>query len=196
MTDGLRQFVTELEIAAPREAVWRALTEPDELTRWFPLQAEVSPGVGGRMGWSWNGEYTWVSAIDRWDPSLRLRLVQQDQRPLRSPALFTFAPAALVAGERVSIGFGSRRLNGIVELLVSDADLIVWSMSSIEGFSGSEPIGQEAASASTAGWRPTEPTRRPSTGRRTRSVRCWNGRSAPHRRCRLSGRPRGIAVRQ
>src|SRR5713226_1566696 len=37
----------EIEIAAPVEAVWKALTDATELVRWFPLEAEVKPGVGG-----------------------------------------------------------------------------------------------------------------------------------------------------
>lgn len=35
--------------------VWRALTEAEELTRWFPLQARVTPGEGGEIWMSWNG---------------------------------------------------------------------------------------------------------------------------------------------
>jgi uncharacterized protein YndB with AHSA1/START domain len=38
----------ELEIDAPRERVWRAVTEPDELLGWFPTHgAEVDRRPGG-----------------------------------------------------------------------------------------------------------------------------------------------------
>src|SRR3990170_5940734 len=38
----------ELEIDAPRERVWRAVTEPDELLGWFPTHgAEVDLRPGG-----------------------------------------------------------------------------------------------------------------------------------------------------
>jgi uncharacterized protein YndB with AHSA1/START domain len=36
-------------IAHPVDAVWRALTEPDELEHWFPSSVEVELRVGGAM---------------------------------------------------------------------------------------------------------------------------------------------------
>ena len=52
-----RAVETTLEIEAPREAVWKALTEASELVRWFPLEAEVEPRVGGRYWISWRNEW-------------------------------------------------------------------------------------------------------------------------------------------
>jgi uncharacterized protein YndB with AHSA1/START domain len=43
----------EIEIAAPVEAVWKALTDATELTRWFPLEAQVEARVGGKFFISW-----------------------------------------------------------------------------------------------------------------------------------------------
>ena len=40
-------------VHASLDAVWRALTEADELRRWFPVDARVSPGVGGSIWLSW-----------------------------------------------------------------------------------------------------------------------------------------------
>jgi uncharacterized protein YndB with AHSA1/START domain len=53
MTDTKRAADVSLEIAASIEDVWRALTDPQELRRWFPLDATVTPGEGGRMFLSW-----------------------------------------------------------------------------------------------------------------------------------------------
>jgi uncharacterized protein YndB with AHSA1/START domain len=39
----------ERRVSHPVEAVWRALTEPDELARWFPSTVEVDLRVGGEM---------------------------------------------------------------------------------------------------------------------------------------------------
>ena len=36
-----------IELNAPIEAVWKALTDGQELARWFPLEARVTPGKGG-----------------------------------------------------------------------------------------------------------------------------------------------------
>lgn len=76
-----RDFEMEIDLAADPATVWRALTDPVELTRWFPLQAEVTPGEGGTMSWMWDGAWTWVSRIDRWEVGRHLRLVQDAVRP-------------------------------------------------------------------------------------------------------------------
>ena len=70
-----RTFETEIEIDAPVESVWKALTEADELTRWFPLEAKVNPGVGGSVEMSWTKYSVWDSRIEIWEPNRRLRSV-------------------------------------------------------------------------------------------------------------------------
>lgn len=42
-----RRIEKEIEINAPLEDVWKALTDANELARWFPLEARVTPGPGG-----------------------------------------------------------------------------------------------------------------------------------------------------
>ncbi len=69
-----RVIEESVEIAAPIEAVWKALTDADELTRWFPLDARVKPGPGGSIWMSWRNEYQWDIPIEVWDPPRRLRL--------------------------------------------------------------------------------------------------------------------------
>jgi uncharacterized protein YndB with AHSA1/START domain len=44
----------ELTLAAPIARVFAALTEPGPLSRWFCHEAEVEPGVGGRIVMRWN----------------------------------------------------------------------------------------------------------------------------------------------
>ena len=39
----------EIDVTAPASEVWKALTNADELRRWFPLEARVMPGVGGKV---------------------------------------------------------------------------------------------------------------------------------------------------
>jgi uncharacterized protein YndB with AHSA1/START domain len=70
-----------LDINASPEDVWRALTEAGELMRWFPMDARVTPGVGGSMVWSWGEGWDWETRIDAWEPGRLLRLVQEDARP-------------------------------------------------------------------------------------------------------------------
>jgi uncharacterized protein YndB with AHSA1/START domain len=71
-----RIFSTAIDIKASPEDVWRALTEASELVRWFPLQARVTPGPGGKMFWGWDTNWAWESDIAIWEPGRRLRLVE------------------------------------------------------------------------------------------------------------------------
>lgn len=69
-----RTVEREVTIAADAAAVWKALTEADELVRWFPLDARVSPGAGGSVWMSWQELYEGESEIDIWEPERHLRL--------------------------------------------------------------------------------------------------------------------------
>lgn len=62
-----------VELDAPPERVWRALTEARELERWFPLEADVEPGEGGSIFMSWKNEYAGASEILAWEPPRLLR---------------------------------------------------------------------------------------------------------------------------
>jgi uncharacterized protein YndB with AHSA1/START domain len=68
-----RTVQDEIEIAAPVEAVWRALTEADELTNWFSLEAKVTPGAGGTIWLRWDELVTWPQKIHLWEPNRHLR---------------------------------------------------------------------------------------------------------------------------
>ncbi|MGH9602989.1 MAG: SRPBCC family protein [Terriglobales bacterium] len=68
-----RIIETEIEIPAPVEAVWKALTDAEELTRWFPLQARATPGVGGHLWFSWGAPWEGESRIEIWEPNRHLR---------------------------------------------------------------------------------------------------------------------------
>lgn len=48
-----------LELAAPRDLVWRAITEPDQLAQWFPERAELdlAPGGDGAFEWQEHGRF-------------------------------------------------------------------------------------------------------------------------------------------
>ena len=70
-----------LEIDAPLGAVWRALTDADELTRWFPLEARVEPGVGGSIWMRWADVYQGGSRIEAWEPERHLRIAFPHDAP-------------------------------------------------------------------------------------------------------------------
>lgn len=74
---GRRRIEASIEIEAPIEAVWKALTDAEELTRWFPLQARVQPEVGGSIWLSWGPPHEGEGRIETWEPNRRLRTVDQ-----------------------------------------------------------------------------------------------------------------------
>lgn len=69
----VRTVETELEIKAPVDVVWKALTDAQELMRWFPLNAKVKPGAGGSVWISWGQPFEGESSIEIWEPNRRLK---------------------------------------------------------------------------------------------------------------------------
>jgi uncharacterized protein YndB with AHSA1/START domain len=74
--ESKRSHENVIEIDAPPQDVWRALSEGEELARWFAVQAEVAPGEGGSWKVSWDESPVQTYAlIAAWEPLRRLRLV-------------------------------------------------------------------------------------------------------------------------
>ena len=76
-----RSIEKEIIIDAPVEAVWKALTDAEEITNWFQPQAEVKPGKGGFIRAIWGEDQDWTSPIDEWKPNEHLRLVYVEATP-------------------------------------------------------------------------------------------------------------------
>jgi uncharacterized protein YndB with AHSA1/START domain len=75
MSEKEKTVEAEITIAADAATVWRALTEGEELKRWFPLDARVTPGVGGAIWLSWGEGMDWEAPIELWEPNHHLRTV-------------------------------------------------------------------------------------------------------------------------
>jgi uncharacterized protein YndB with AHSA1/START domain len=73
-TPKTRTIQSEIEIDAPIEAVWKALTEAEGLTRWLCDEARVTPGVGGSFWVSWGEGQAGESRIEVWEPGRRLAM--------------------------------------------------------------------------------------------------------------------------
>ncbi len=109
-----RSHENEIEIAAPPADVWRALSEGEELTRWFAVAAEVVPGEGGCWKVSWDeSPVAELGRIDVWQPGRRLRMVHEGERGGEAfVRMEDFELVSLDGGARtllrlVSSGFGS-----------------------------------------------------------------------------------------
>lgn len=68
-----REVVKEAFIAATPDDVWQALTDARELTRWFPVEARVEPGLGGSIWLSWGEGAGGEAPITAWEPGRRLQ---------------------------------------------------------------------------------------------------------------------------
>jgi len=67
-----------IRIAAPVDAVWAALTEPEELQNWFPLEADVEPGEGGVIHARWSDDTWFDENIEIWKTNEHLRTIGVD----------------------------------------------------------------------------------------------------------------------
>jgi uncharacterized protein YndB with AHSA1/START domain len=63
-----------IPIAAPPDVVWKAITDPKELERWFPLTASVTPGVGGGLTLRWGNIGMDELPIFAWKPNQHLQV--------------------------------------------------------------------------------------------------------------------------
>jgi uncharacterized protein YndB with AHSA1/START domain len=81
MTTDTRAFEMTIEIAASPEAVWQAITDAQDLVRWFPLEATIEPRAGGTWMVSWDGNWPWETTIEIWEPNRHLRVIDRKSRP-------------------------------------------------------------------------------------------------------------------
>ena len=62
----------ELTLSAPKDQVWRALTDPEQLVRWFPTEAaDVDLRPGGTVRFVWESSRD-EGVIDEVTPNARL----------------------------------------------------------------------------------------------------------------------------
>jgi uncharacterized protein YndB with AHSA1/START domain len=61
-----------LELPAPVERVWRAITDPVELARWFPQRATWDLRPGGTGTFTWEGDGDFPILIEAVDPPRHL----------------------------------------------------------------------------------------------------------------------------
>jgi uncharacterized protein YndB with AHSA1/START domain len=97
-----RSVETGIEIKASIEDVWDALTDPEELIHWFPLDAEVEPGEGGAMKWSWGEDFDWRHRIEVWEPPHHL-MTSYDADPKVGQAVPGVDPSSQESDEKVRL---------------------------------------------------------------------------------------------
>jgi uncharacterized protein YndB with AHSA1/START domain len=63
-----RSHETIIDIKATPEEVFRAITEPDKIVKWFAPESRVDPRVGGEYVFSWGPGMEGSTTISAWDP--------------------------------------------------------------------------------------------------------------------------------
>jgi uncharacterized protein YndB with AHSA1/START domain len=69
-----RNIEIEIELMVSPERLWRAITEAEEIVRWFAPEAKVEPGPGGSIGLSWGPGMEGKEPILIWEPGKHLRV--------------------------------------------------------------------------------------------------------------------------
>ena len=73
-----RTLEMRVDIDAPIEAVWRAITEGPGIANWFAPVAEVSaPGAGATVKAGWSEEMMMTSTVDAWEPLKHVRWLDE-----------------------------------------------------------------------------------------------------------------------
>lgn len=71
VADGRSTLRFDRLIPHDRERVWRAVTDPEELVKWFPSAVIYEPRVGAPMQFDFGGEHgmdVWPGEVLEWDP--------------------------------------------------------------------------------------------------------------------------------
>lgn len=97
MKKKTRNIEVEMEIDAPPDAVWKALTEAEELTRWFPPYAGVNDD--GSVWMSWDGENKFSGDAELDASARRARFVYKQPPPGRDPSTLTPEDFVAIATE-------------------------------------------------------------------------------------------------
>jgi len=97
MAKEVREHENRVEIDAPVEDVWKALTDAKQIARWFAPQMTVEPGVGGFILADWGPGLEWKTVVEVWEPNRHLRTVETRDRVMTaSPIEEPLEPCRLV----------------------------------------------------------------------------------------------------
>jgi len=105
----VKDFKHEIVVDAAPEVVWRAISEGEELRRWFPIDARVKPGVGGSIFLSWGPACEGEAPITIWETGKHLRWEESHENGAVVIAVDFFVEAAERGQTRLRLvqsGFG------------------------------------------------------------------------------------------
>jgi len=85
MNERSRGYVLRLDVAAPAQALWRALVDPARITEWYARDARVDARAGGSYKVRLLPDLERDARIDIFQPPTRLRLIYMPSAEMPSP---------------------------------------------------------------------------------------------------------------
>lgn len=85
MSDRSRGYALRIEVAAPAQRLWRALTEPALLAQWYAVDARIDARLGGSWRVRLLGDQEREARIDLFQPPQRLRLIYLPSAEMPAP---------------------------------------------------------------------------------------------------------------
>jgi uncharacterized protein YndB with AHSA1/START domain len=76
-----RSHSHEVAVGAPPDVVWRAITQAEQLVKWFPFTARSTPGRGGAIELEWGAPFRGLCRIETWEPPRHLRMTWLEAPP-------------------------------------------------------------------------------------------------------------------
>ena len=68
-----------IEVDAPIEKVWKALTEAEGIANWFsPIAKVSSPGLNGEVTAAWSDEMAFTTRVGVWEPNRHVQWLAED----------------------------------------------------------------------------------------------------------------------
>jgi len=77
-----RQHESSIEIPVPVEQVWKAITDANEIRKWFAPEVRVDPRTGGEYFVSWGPGQEGPGVVEIFEPHRHLRVVTERQAPV------------------------------------------------------------------------------------------------------------------
>jgi uncharacterized protein YndB with AHSA1/START domain len=78
---GERSFEVSTDIEADAGKVWKAVSESEEISKWFAPEVKVTPGVGGSITVSWGPGMEGTIAIEAWEEGRHARWAEDRDQP-------------------------------------------------------------------------------------------------------------------
>jgi uncharacterized protein YndB with AHSA1/START domain len=96
------EITREIELDAPPDEVWRALTDPNELEQWFANDVELDPEVGGEGTFRWDDGDERHAVVEEVDPERRFAftwdgghvVIELEETPAGTRVVVIESPAA------------------------------------------------------------------------------------------------------